>query len=237
MRVAEIWRFPVKSMGGERLESADVTSDGIAGDRAWGVFDPATGLVLTARREPALLFLTAVHRPGVRPVITGDNGEDLPDNDALSRWIGRPIELRSAAAGPGTFENPRHVDTVTGDEGDWSQWQSAGRTFHDGQSTVSFVSRASLGEWDARRFRANLVLEDGRGEDGFTGEIRVGAVVLSVRKPIERCVMVTRAQPGLARDLTVLKRVNAERNSRLAVGASVTTPGRIAVGDTFAEAR
>ncbi|MFP5488984.1 MAG: MOSC N-terminal beta barrel domain-containing protein, partial [Acidimicrobiia bacterium] len=42
MRIAEIWRYPVKSMGGERLDVADVTPDGIDGDRAWGVLDPTT---------------------------------------------------------------------------------------------------------------------------------------------------------------------------------------------------
>lgn len=232
MRVSEIWRYPVKSMAGERLAAAEVTPDGIAGDRAWGVLDPSTGLVLTARREPALLFLAAAHRPGDRPAITTDDAIDLPDDDALSRWFGRPVELRSATDGPATFENPTTVDDA-GDERDWLQWDSAGRTFHDGRSTVSFVSRATLGDWDARRFRPNLVLDDGSGEEEFTGELEVGDAVLRVRRPIERCVMVTRAQPGLARDLTVLKRVIAERGNRLAVGATVVTPGRIAEGDAF----
>jgi uncharacterized protein YcbX len=231
MQVAEIWRYPVKSMGGERLAVADVTTDGIDGDRAWGVLDLATGLVLTGRREPTLLFLSAAHRPGDRPQLRSDDGTELPDDDALSRWIGRPVQLRSASDGPGTFENPMTVDDA-GDETDWFQWQSAGRTFHDGRSTVSFVSRASLGEWDARRFRANLVLDDGHGEDQLAGEVTVGTATLTVRAPIDRCVMVTRAQPGLARDLTVLKRVIAERGNRLAVGATVASPGRIAVGDT-----
>ena len=232
MRISEIWRYPVKSVGGERLADADVTSDGIDGDRAWGILDQATGLVLTARREPSLLFLSAVHRAGERPAIRCDDGTELPDDDTLSRWIGRPVRLRSATDGPATFENPMTVDDA-GDERDWFQWESAGRTFHDGRSTVSFVSRASLGEWDARRFRANLVLEDGDGEDQLSGDVAVGGAVLTVRKPIERCEMVTRAQPGLPKDLSVLKRVIAERGNQLAVGATVVTPGPISEGDAF----
>jgi uncharacterized protein len=232
MLVSEIWRYPVKSVGGERVAAADLTPDGIEGDRAWGILDPATGLVLTARREPALLFLSAAHRTGDRPAISCDDGIALPDDDALSRWIGRPVELRASIEGPGTFENPMTVDDA-GDERDWFRWESAGRTFHDGRSTVSFVSRASLGEWDARRFRANLVLDDGGGEDALTGEVRVGNAMLTVRGPIVRCVMVTRAQPGLPKDLSILKRVIAERGNQLAVGATVATPGRIAEGDTF----
>lgn len=233
MRVAEIWRYPVKSVGGERLREAEVTPAGIRGDRAWGILDIATGLVLTARREPSLLFLAAVYRAGDRPAITCDDGTALPDDDALSRWIGRAVELRSAQEGPGTFENPITVDDTSGAEADWVEWQSAGRTFHDGRSTVSFVSRATLGDWDARRFRANLVLDDGEGEDALTGEVPVGTAVLTVRRPIVRCVMVTRAQPGLPRDLTVMKRVIAERGNRLAVGATVATPGLVTDGDAF----
>ena len=56
LTVREIWRFPVKSMGGERVEQVTVSDTGIIGDRAWGVRDEATGMVLTARREPRLLM-------------------------------------------------------------------------------------------------------------------------------------------------------------------------------------
>ena len=59
MRVSEIWRFPVKSMQGERLERAEIGPVGIEGDRAWALFDVGTGAHLTARREPELLFASA----------------------------------------------------------------------------------------------------------------------------------------------------------------------------------
>lgn len=226
MRIEEIWRYPVKSLGGERLDTAELGERGIPGDRAWGVLDPGTGLVLTARREPALLFLSASHRDGDRPAITCDDGSDLADDAALSRWIGRPVRLVSADDGTATFENPMNVD----DESDWVRWESAGLTFHDGRSTVSLVSTASLGEWDRRRFRINLVV-DGAGEDELEGEITVGGAAIRIRRPIERCVMVTRAQPGIERDLGVLKTIIAERDNRLGIGGVVARPGRIAVGD------
>lgn len=232
MRIAEIWRYPVKSMAGERLDTADVTSDGIDGDRAWGVVDLATGLVLTARREPKLLFLSALHRPGERPEVRTDDGTLVLDDDALAAHLGRSVRLRPAIDGPGTFESPLVVDEA-GREREWISWDSSGRTFHDGRSTVSFVSRSSLGEWDARRFRANLVLDDGSGEDALSGEVSVGSAVLQVRRPIDRCVMVTRAQPGLPVDRSVLRRVVAEHGNRLAVGATVAMAGRISVGDAF----
>ena len=227
MRVVDIWRYPVKSLGGEQLTSADVGPDGITGDRAWGLRDRSTGLVLTARREPALLFLGARYRGDDRPLVTDDHGAEFPDDAALSERLGRPVELVAAVDGPGTFENPMNVD----DETDWIQWQSAGRTFHDGRSTISLLSTGSLGAWDRRRFRANVIV-DAPADADLLGVDRIGPVGVAVRKPIDRCVMVTRAQPGLERDVQVLKQIIAERDNQLAVGATVTTPGTIAVGDT-----
>jgi uncharacterized protein YcbX len=226
MRILEIWRYPVKSVGGESLRTAEVGPDGIVGDRMWGVYDPATEMVLTARREPSLLFLRAEWRDGERPAIVTDEGIELHDDDELSAWVGRPVSLRSATDGPGTFENPMNID----DESNWMRWQSAGRTFHDGRSTVSLVSTTSLGEWDARRFRINLIV-DGGGEDDLTGDLAIGSSTLTLRKPIDRCVMVTRAQPGIERDVAVLKRIIAERDNQMGVGAVVSTPGAIAIGD------
>lgn len=225
MRVQEIWRYPVKSMGGEQLPGCDVDERGLEFDRAWGVYDPASGMVLTARREPALLFLSATVADG-RPEIRTADGDDVSSDANLSTWLGRPVEIRSAADGPATFENPLDVDTET----DWVQWQSAGTTFHDGRSTISLVSRTTMRDWDRRRFRMNLTL-DSAGDDELGGLLTVGTSTLSIRKPIDRCVMVTRPQPGIERDLGVLTTIARERENRLGVGATVVSSGRIDVGD------
>ena len=60
LSVSEIWRYPIKSVGGERVSVATVTDLGVLGDRAWGIFDVDTGTVLTARRTPALLFASSM---------------------------------------------------------------------------------------------------------------------------------------------------------------------------------
>jgi uncharacterized protein YcbX len=44
MRVAGLWRYPVKSLQGEQLESVTVASGGLEGDRRYGIFDPESGL-------------------------------------------------------------------------------------------------------------------------------------------------------------------------------------------------
>ena len=60
---------------------------------------------------------------------------------------------------------------------------------------------------------------------------RIGDVQLEVVKEIGRCVIVTRAQPGLQRDKDVLVHVHRTRAGNLGVGATIRGPGTIAVGD------
>ncbi len=97
MRVTEIWRFPVKSMGGETLLDAEVTDLGIAGDRGWSVYDRATGTTLTARRTPELLFASA-RLVADELVVTLPDGSEVGEggSERLSAWLGRDVELRAA---------------------------------------------------------------------------------------------------------------------------------------------
>lgn len=226
-RVAALWRYPVKSLRGEALDVTDLGEHGIPGDRAFGIVDVATGHVLTARREPRLLSAAASWHDG-RVGITGPDGRPLDSDAALSAWLGRPVRLARAGATGGTYENP--LDAEHGS--DWVTWQGPGHAWHDsGRTRVSLVSTATLGSWSPARFRANVLL-DGGGEDALVGsQVTLGTAVLDVVKHIDRCVMVTRAQPGLEVDRDVLRDIHRERGGQLAVGALVTTPGRIAVGD------
>lgn len=227
MEVVELWRYPVKSLGGERLTVAEVGELGLSGDRRWGIRDDETGNVLTARREPRLLFASARLVDG-SPVITTSDGDDVSDSARLSAWLGRPVTLTEAGDAGGVYENP--MDPYT--DSDWVSWQGPAGAWHDsGRSRVSLVSLASLGAWDIRRFRTNVVVS-GADEMGLvTKRIRVGAVELDVTKPIDRCVMVTRPQPGLSRDLDVLKAVNRELDGVLSVGCLVASGGSVGVGD------
>ena len=70
MRVAELWRYPVKSLAGERLESAELTVNGIVGDRVVHVRDER-GRVITARTHPRLLALHATLGPDGEPRLDG----------------------------------------------------------------------------------------------------------------------------------------------------------------------
>src|SRR5262249_26976448 len=103
-RVAEIWRYPVKSMGGERIGSARaVPGSGIAGDRGWAVRDEASGEIRGAKHIPGLLRFRAryLEEPRTRsfaPVeIEWDGGKlrgaDPDVHGVLSRELGRAVTL------------------------------------------------------------------------------------------------------------------------------------------------
>jgi uncharacterized protein YcbX len=107
-RVAEIWRHPVKSLGGERLERVAIDARGIHADRLWAVRDLELGAVTTARRLPMLLGCTARFTaeppadagPGrvCEVAVTFPGGEELTSgdpsiHDRLSALCGRRVEL------------------------------------------------------------------------------------------------------------------------------------------------
>jgi uncharacterized protein YcbX len=235
MRVLELWRYPVKSLQGERLDSVAVTGDGLEGDRRFAIYDVETGLGLTARRVPELLFASARLHDDGSVDITLPDGSVARHDGALSAWLGRRVVLRSVDAGvPRRYESPV-VDFKHETERDWAPYEGAPGAFHDSpEARVSLVSTATIGEWDRRRFRSNVLLA-GDGEDSLVGSpVTLGDAVIEVGMRIERCVMTVRPQPGgIDRDLQVLRTIARERDACLAVGAVVTQPGRVAVGDVL----
>jgi uncharacterized protein len=236
MRVVELWRYPVKSLQGELLSEAAVDALGIAGDRRWALFDRDTGLGLTARRVPELLFGSARLRDDGGVEVILPDGTVTSDDALLSDWLGRRVELRAASEKGEvvpTYEAP--VDDEVPDPTEWLQWEGAPGPFHDSpRIRLSLVSTGTLGTWDRRRFRANVVL-DGEGEDELRGrEADLGSVRLRFGAPIARCVVTTRPQPGgIARDTSVLKTIHRERGGLLAVRAAVLRAGTVRTGDVL----
>ena len=234
MRVTQVWRFPVKSLQGEQVESVRVTADGVEGDRRFAIFDVATGFGLTARRLPELLFAAARARADGGVEVTLPDGTIAADDEALSAWLGRPVALRSTAEEVNRrYENPADFEHEKTSR--WEPFDGSAGAFHDSAgAAVSLVSSTTLGGWATRRFRTNVLL-DGADEDALLGaQVEVGDVLLDVGMRIERCVMVTRAQPGdVARDLDVLRTIHRERQGALAVGATVAHAGTVSVGDTL----
>src|ERR1041385_5957736 len=69
MHVAELWRYPIKSLKGEQIQEAQITSNGIPGDREIVVLNSA-GRIITSRTRPKLLPLTGNLGPEEIPPIT-----------------------------------------------------------------------------------------------------------------------------------------------------------------------
>lgn len=111
-RVAGIWRYPVKSMLGERLTECEIGPVGVPGDRAYALVDVDDGKVASAknpRKWRALLGCRAVFVDGsVVEITLGDGSRvrsDDPDVDALlSKALGRDVHLASTAPDKGAFE-------------------------------------------------------------------------------------------------------------------------------------
>jgi uncharacterized protein YcbX len=230
-RVTGLWRYPVKSMQGEPLTAAEIGPVGIVGDRQWALFDVATGLHLTARRQPELLFAAATIA-GDEVVITLPDGTETADDAALSAWLGHEVALRRADGSThGTYEIA--LDFEHEDTDEWIQWEGPNGSFHDSTRTqVSIIGEDTLAGWDVRRFRPNVTV-DGSDEDGWVGQlISIGAVTLDIVKRIDRCVITTRPQPGgIERDLDVLRTVIRDREGHLGISGMVTATGRVTVGD------
>ena len=233
----------------------------IVGDRAWGVVDRSSGLVLNAKREGRLLLASAraaAGDPAQPPVVSvpgrGEVEAGRPELDEwLSAWLDRDVAMqrpddvrRSLTAMPADFED---------DTADLVEWRMRPRRFHD-LAPVHVLTTASLGamaaiapalDWRVRRFRPTLLLDvdsdtgsdDSAVEQSWIGSLlHIGATaVVSVRKPTVRCVMTTRPQPGttgddpIDRQLDVLRTINAEAGTALGVYADVVSPGPVAVGD------
>lgn len=231
MRVLEVWRYPVKSLRGEPLDEARIGVQGVEGDRRYAIFDRETGYGLTARRAPELLFASARLRPDGTAEITLPDGSIALNDDALSGWLGREVTLRSTdEVARRRFENVEDFENESTSA--WEPFDGSTGAFQDsGEAAVSLLSKPSMRDWEQQRFRANIVLDEA-GEDALVGtQVKLGEVQLDVREQLFRCVMTTRPQPGIERDLDVLRTIHRELDGCLAIGAVVLEPGRVAVGD------
>lgn len=206
MYVAQLWRFPVKSMRGERLEQAWLTADGVDGDRRVHVRNGHG--VLTARTRHRLLGLSASTGPDGQVLIDGTPWDD-PKAAAAVRALAGPDAELAYYGGRERFDVlPLLVATDGG--------------------------IAALGH-DGRRLRPNIVVGgvDGLAERSWPGRaLRIGSVVIGVESLRARCVTTT-IDPDTG-DLNpgVLRRINRMFDGRVALNCWVARGGEIRVGDT-----
>jgi uncharacterized protein YcbX len=207
MWVAEIWRYPVKSLAGERLEGAEVREDGIFGDRRVLVYNQQTRRLITSRTHPRLLGLKATLDPNGKALINGRPWDD-PES-ALAVML---------AAGP----HARLID-----------WDGLER-FDVLPLLVATDGAIQAFGYDHRRLRPNIVIGgvQGLAEREWPGRrASIGEAVIEFAKLRGRCVMTTYDPDTIEQDIRVLRRIVNEFDGALALDTAVIKPGRIKIGD------
>lgn len=224
MKVATLWRYPVKSMLGERCEALEIEARGVRGDRAFAVRDAAgkLGSGKDTRRMRRLegLFSHAARGEGDSLAVCLPDGRWVPGNsfsidEELSRSLGAAVRLSPEAEVQHFDASPIHVLTTA--------------------SLAWLRARLPASAIDERRFRPNLVVEAPGAEpleQAWIGRtLRVGRhAVLKVVAPCERCGMTTLAQGELPFDPLVLRCLAQEAGELFGVYAEVVRPGPVALG-------
>ena len=205
MQVAEIWRYPVKSLRGERLRRARLLQDGVEGDRRVRIVDGAKRV--SARTAPRLLGLEGATSPEGIALVDGAPW----DSEAA-------LESVQQIAGAGT----KLIEDET-------------QHRFDGAPILVTTDGAleALGE-DRRRFRPNLVVSgvEGLDERDWVGrKLRIADAELSVRERCERCLVTTIDPDTLEIEPAILTRIREEFEAVMGVYCEVTIPGAIAEGD------
>ncbi len=145
MKVAEIWRYPVKSMLGEQLEQADVEPGGIRGDRQWAVVDAESGVSLSAKRYAALLNCSAWSNDNEVMIRLPDESEfpvgSTEAANGLSALLGREVVMRSADS----IQTIQHEfpTEITEGEGEPFLWEPGTEAFFD-RAPLHLLTTATL---------------------------------------------------------------------------------------------
>lgn len=206
MKVAELWRYPVKTMAGEKLDRAVVGPLGIEGDRIIHVEDE-DGRIITSRSHPRFLG----HRGSLGP-----RGAVLVD--------GRPWDSAPVAAdvrdigGPGArlvrYEGPERFDVLP-------------------LLVATDGAIAAFGH-DGRRLRPNIVIGGvaGLAETTWPGAaLRIGDVRIGVQELRQRCIMTSFDPDTQAQDRKITVDIFRRFGGKLALDCFVSEGGVIAVGD------
>jgi uncharacterized protein YcbX len=204
MYVKELWRYPVKSMAGERVKRAQLTVTGFTEDRKVLVVGP-NGRMITSRTHHRLLGLKGTIGSDGIPLISGRRW-DSPEALALVR----------SAAGPEAqvvyYEGPERFDILP---------------------LLVATAIAHMG-FDGRRLRPNIVVGGvvGLVEREWPGRrLKIGETIIEAAQLRGRCVMTTYDPDTLVQDRGVLRSIVNELDGTMALDCSVVEGGVIREGD------
>ena len=257
--VAVLRRYPVKSMLGEDIAEAVVTTSGLAGDRVLALIDVETGLVASAKQPRlwrGLLQLRAVWDQPVRITLPDGSTIHADDGDVdsiLSSLLGRQVHVSDSRPEGAALARPEPEDVI--EHGDDAEVPFAvgeigrgtpGTTFVD-YAPVQLVTSVTLNHVGAElvRYRPNVVIatlsERPYAENEWVGrEITVGQVRLRGLLPTPRCAIPTLAHGDLPRAVHAVRTLLADNRVDipglgirpcLGLYAEVLEGGTIHVGD------
>jgi hypothetical protein len=210
MHVEELWRYPVKSMRGERLSKATVQKSGIEGDRNIVVISAAGDRIITARTHSGLLGLQGSVSPDGVTLVDGLPWHS-PEALAITRKAaGEPVRLVDAG------EHTERFDVLP--------------------LLVATDGAIRELDLDLRRLRPNIVIGGvaGQTERSWPGSsLRSGQVVINVAQLRMRCVMTTFDPESLKQDLGVLRKIVRKADGKLALDCAVAQPGALRQGDAI----
>ena len=221
MRVAAIWRYPVKSMHGESIQSGCLTAHGLEYDRLYAFESPAAPpgmLRLSGAERRNLLRFTARHVPAETTVTTPDGNSYPVTSSALLQHLAlqHPLQLTKSTR-PQTDVRPLALMSF---------------------QTIAQLSTEVGTPLDPRRFRANLylIMETPFQEDSLVGcTLAIGATArIRILERDPRCRFITYdpTNPLGTESLTpLMKTLDRLHGTRAGVYASILTPGPIQVGD------
>ena len=206
LRLDGLWRYPVKTLAGERLSHVHVNSSGLEGDRIVRVRGPEG--VRTSRRHYRLLGLSgSLDADGYARI----NGQRWDSPEALA--------LVKAAAGDDAWLEATHVTC----------------RFDVLPLLIATDGAVALFGRDVRRLRPNLLIGgvEGLDEASWPGaELHVGEMIVRIDSRRSRCPMTTVDPDTLVRDHEVLRDIGRRFSGRLALNAAVVRGGTIHVGDS-----
>jgi uncharacterized protein YcbX len=226
-RVVALWRYPVKSMGAEPLEGAELSWHGVAGDRRWGFIRDGmerSGFPwLTIRELPEMgLYRPRFAEPG-RP-------------DGSATLVRTPGGIEVDVVDPALAAELGHgARVIKQDRGIFDTFPLSLLT----TQTLAGLAALVGTPLDVQRFRPNLLIDAPDGgpfpEDDWVGSIlRIGRARVRVDKRDGRCVMVNVDPATTRRDPAVLRAIARERDACLGVYGSVVQPGIVQAGDEVA---
>lgn len=223
--VSGLFRYPVKSMLGESLPTAEVDAHGLPGDRGLAFIDTETGKVVSAKypaRWRAMLTARAMLNGEAR--ITLPDGQTItasdPDLDAvISNLVGRSVRASAVRTAGDTVDRAIPEEVI--EYGETADVEHTQLELAEQSPTEHFVDYASLHlittstlaaaappgaePVDPDRYRPNIVIDSGEAtgflENDWVGRrLLLGEVEIQVILPTPRCAIPTLAHGDLPRD-------------------------------------